>query len=125
MLEYRRDFYFNVIAHHLTSPRMERLKVFEEECQGLFALLDLSPPTGGVTTTVQDDGSALLPPPNTSLESSGSGDVVRDGQLIPESTATEEESKESQKTGSDLRGPTPQPAEHPRRWYHVLFSCVT
>jgi hypothetical protein len=82
---------------------MVRLKRFEEECQGLFAPLDLSPPTEALTTILQHDEDAFLPPPNTSLESSGSGDAVRDGQLISESTVTEEESREFQKTVFDGR----------------------
>jgi hypothetical protein len=104
---------------------MGRLKRFEEECQGLFAPLDLSPPTGALTTILQHDEDAFLPLPNASLESI-SGDVGGGGQFIPESTSTAEELSAPQKTGSiHDHEPTPEPAQHPRRWYHLFFSCVT
>jgi hypothetical protein len=127
MLEYRGKLDGFIDSHFSSSP-VERLKVFEEECQGLFAPLDLSPMTVVDTTApVLDDASAHLPPPNTLLDPSGfrSGDVSSDENLVPESTSAADESMESQQTGSVLRGPTPQPAERPRRWYHILFPCVT
>jgi hypothetical protein len=121
MLEYRESLYQIVLAG--SDLPMERLKRFEEECQGLFAPLDLSPPTEAFTTILQHDEDAVLPLPNSSLESV-SGDVGSSGQFIPESTPMAEESSAPQKTGS-VHGSTPQPAERRRRWYHILFSCVT
>jgi hypothetical protein len=44
MLEYRGKLERAIDIHLLGSP-VQRLKVFEEECQGLFAPLDLSPVT--------------------------------------------------------------------------------
>jgi hypothetical protein len=127
MLEYRGKLEGAIDSHIYASP-VQRLKVFEEECQGLFAPLDLSPVTVVDTTApVLDDASAHLPPPSTLLDPSGfrSRDVGSGENLVPESTSAAEESMESQQTGSVLREPTPQPAERPRRWYHILFSCVT
>jgi hypothetical protein len=127
MLEYRGKLEGAIDTHPFASP-VQRLKVFEEECQGLFAPLDLSPVMVVDTTApVLDDASAHPPPPNTSLDLSGfrSGNVGSGENLVPESISAAEESMESQQMGSVLRGPTPQPAERPGRWYHILFSCVT
>jgi hypothetical protein len=120
MLEYRESLYQIVLHSTLGGPPMERLKRFEEECQSLFAPLDLSPPTEALTTILQHNEEDFLPLPNSSLESV-SGDVGGGGQFIPESTSTAEESSAPQKTGS-VHGPTP---ERRRRWWHILFPCVT
>jgi hypothetical protein len=62
--------------------------LFEKGCQGLFAPLDLSPPTGAPTAILQDTESALLPLPKTSLKS-GSGKVGSSSRCsVPESEST-------------------------------------
>jgi hypothetical protein len=66
MLEYRERLHQIAYKSPSNDP-MGWLKRFEEECQGLFAPLDLSPPTGALTTILQDDEDAFLPLPNASL----------------------------------------------------------
>jgi hypothetical protein len=78
---------------------MEKLKRFEEECQGFFAPLDLSPPTGGVITTLRDDASAR---DEASLWSR-LGKVGRGGRSTPKSDSTAKGPRGPEKTGSDLR----------------------
>jgi hypothetical protein len=119
MSEYRESLW-QIVRRSPVGDPMKRMKRFEEKCQGLFAPLDLSPPTGALTTILQDDEDALLPLPNASLESV-LGNVGSSRQFIPESTSTAEESSAPQKTVS-VHGPTP---EHRRRWWHILFPCIT
>ena len=106
-----------------THGPMERLKAFQKQCQGLFAPLDLPPPTGALTTAQLDDESAFLPPLNASLESRsggvGSGRLYIPGGLAP----MVEESREPQRIDS-VPGSTPQPAEGHRQEGTVAFVLL-
>jgi hypothetical protein len=109
MVDYRRTVY-DVAINDPNAPPMERLKIFEEKTRGLFAPLDLTPPTRVDATTLLDEASAPTPPsPPPRKALFGIGKFGRGGHSMPNPTPTAKRSRRSQKAGSD-----PQSAKRSR-----------